>query len=115
MTVLRACTHTHTPLIPDPDVLTKDLLTPLHIAARHPPQGSGAVTETDGANYAKSISRQVIQMLIQSDEEGVRDSLIGKSHWRGIATPLHMACSRANVPAVQELLKHIQGMFPLVS
>ena len=105
--------HAHIHLA-DPDVLTKDFLTPLHIAARYLPQGSGAVTEMESANYAKCISRQVIQMLIQSDEEGVRDSLIGKSHWRGIATPLHMACSRANVPAVQELLKHIQGMFPLV-
>ena len=50
-------------------------------------------------------------MLLECNGKSVRDRLIAKdSQWH---TPLHMACSRSNVPAVQELLKYIQGMFML--
>ena len=99
------CTYAHTTLTPDPDVLTKDGLTPLHIAACHLPRGNGTVTE--------GASHQVIKLLLEfkgkSAERRLKACNAQFKH-----TPLHMACSRANVPAVQVLLKHIQGMFPLV-
>ena len=99
--------HTHTPFIPDPDVCTKDLLTPLHIAAFYLPQGSGAVTETE------SVSHQVIKMLLESYGKSAEERLKARD-FQFMHTPLHMACSRSNVPAVQELLMHIQGVFTLV-
>ena len=93
------CTYAHTPLIPDPDVLTKDELTPLHIAACH--------LETEGA------CRRVMKKLLKSNGKSKEDRLKARDRqfWH---TPLHMACTRANGAAVQVLLMHIQGMFPLV-
>ena len=97
------CTYAHTTLIPDPDVLTKDGLTPLHIAACYLPRGNGTVTETEGA------SRQVIKLLLESKGKSAERRLkaCDAQFWH---TPLHMACSRANVPAVRELLEHIQSI-----
>ena len=106
------CTYAHTPLIPDPDVLTKDELTPLHIAACYLPRGNGTVTE--------GASHQVIKLLLESKGKSTKTRLKSKEDrlkardrqfWH---TPLHMACTRANGAAVQVLLMHIQGMFPLV-
>ena len=103
--------HTHTPLIPDPDVCNKDGITPLQIAACCLPQGSDAAMKADGASDGRPTSHQVIQMLLEADGKSVRERLVvGKFD---IGTPLQMASSRDHMTAVQELLKHIQSMFTL--
>ena len=106
---------THTHMSTDPNVRTKDGLTPLHFAARHLPRSSDTVTEAKGASDAKSTSRQVIQLLLRADGESVGGQAIvhGAKDNQGV-TPLHMACSRGNVPAVQELLKYIKGIVHFV-
>ena len=102
----------HSPTLPDPNVRTKDGLTPLHFAARHLPRSSDTVTETKGTTDAKSTSRQVIQMLLRADGANAGDRSIAYAAQdnQGV-TPLHMACSRGNVPAVQELLRYLKGMY----
>ena len=104
------CAHACTPLKLDREACTKDGLTPLHIAARPLPRGSGNSVETGGAADSMSTSREVIQLLLRTDVKSVRRLLVAQEHLRK-RTPLHLACSRANAPAVQELLKHIHGMF----
>ena len=102
-------THEHacTPLKLDRKASTKDGLTPLHIAACHLSRGSGSGAETGGA---ADTSCEVIQLLLGTDVKSVRRLLVAQEDLRK-RTPLHLACSRANAPAVQELLKHIHGMF----
>ena len=102
--------HHPNPSHTDPNVRTKEGLTPLHFAARHLPRTSDTVTEAKGASDAKSTSRQVIQLLLRADGErfGSRPIDHEAKDNQGV-TPLHMACSRGNVPAVQELLKYLQG------
>ena len=58
-----------------------------------------------------STSREVIQLLLEPDEKSVVGDLLQAQEDLRKRTPLHLACSRANAPAVQELLKHIHGMF----
>ena len=96
--------HTHV----DPNVRTKEGLTPLHFAACHLPR---TFTEATSAIDAQSTSREVIGMLLQEVQERVENQNIAfvTQDNQGI-TPLHMACSRGNVPAVQELLKYMKGM-----
>ena len=95
--------HTHV----DPNVRTKEGLTPLHFAARHLPRTFTMVT---GATDAQSTSREVIHMLLQADGNTIGDQVIAHraKDSQGI-TPLHMACSRGNVPAVQELVAYMKG------
>lgn len=83
----------------DPNVPTKDGLTPLHYAAR---QSKGKGTR---ATDAMSKNCQVIQMLLQASGE----SACHAQDNQGV-TPLHMACSWGNEHAVQMLLSFIQGM-----
>ena len=105
-------THTHTS-IPDPDVRTKDNLTPLHVAACYLTHFSDQVTEADGASDG-TTGHQVIQMLLEADGKSAIERLVvGQRHTAVIGTPLHMAVSRGSVPAVQELLKHIQSTLPI--
>ena len=100
-------THTHTPPPKlDRTARTKDGLTPLHIAACHLPWSCDTGTKT--------TSCDLIQMLLQTDVSGVKEQLKAQEPLRN-RTALHMACSRANVSAVQELLKHIQGMLSVVT
>ena len=108
------CSSLLPPTHTDPNVCTKDGLTPLHFAARHLPRSSDTVTEAQGASDAKSTSRQVIQLLLRADGERVGSKKIDhKAKDNQGITPLHMACSRGNVPAVQELLKYIKGILHL--
>ena len=110
------CTHTHARLYTllklDRNARTKDGLTPLHIAACRPPRGSCNSAETGGATDTMSISQLVIKLLLQTDEKSVRCLLLAQEHLRK-RTPLHLACSRANATAVQELLNHIHGMLQI--
>lgn len=96
----------------DPNVQTKDGLTPLHFAACYLPRSSDTITnaERNGATDVKSGSRQVIKMLLQADGEvlGSQGIAYGAKDNQGV-TPLHMACSRGNVPAVQELLMYTKS------
>ena len=107
------CTHTHTSM-PDPDVRTKDNLTPLHVAACYLTHFSDQVTEADGASDGTSTGHQVIQMLLEAHGKSAIERLVvGQRHTAVIGTPLHMAVSRGSVSAVQELLKHIQSTLPI--
>ena len=111
-THVRTHTHTHThtyTTILDRKARSKDGLTPLHIAACHLPWSHDTDTMT-----AAPTSAKLIQMLLQTDVSSVRDQLVAQEDLRK-RTALHMACSRANVSAVQELLKHIEGMLSAVT
>ena len=108
--------HTHTrlctPLKLDRKARTKDGLTPLHVAACQLPRGSRSSTETEGTADTMSTSHEVIQLLLQTDVESVRHLLVAQEYLRK-RTPLHLACSKANAPAVKELLKRIHGMLQI--
>ena len=107
-------THVHTPLLSDPDVCTKNNLTPLHIAAGYLPQGRTKGMEPDFASDKKSTGHQVIRMLLEADGKSALERLsVGRLDTGVKGTPLHVACCRANEPAVHELLKNIQSMFTL--
>ena len=95
---------------PDPNVRTKDSLTPLHFAARHLPRSTDFNMERAGASEAKSTSRQLIRLLLRADGNklGSQAIQVGAKDSQGV-TPLHMACSRGNVPAVQELVAYMKG------
>ena len=95
--------HACTPRKLDRTARSKDGLTPLHIAACQLSQGSDSSAETGGA-------AKVIWLLLQTDVKSVRRLLVAQEDLRK-RTPLHLACSRANAPAVEELLKHIHSMF----
>ena len=70
--------------------------------------------EVDGASDRKSTSHQVIQMLLNADGKSAMERLVvGRLDTTVIGTPLHMAVSRDHMPAVQELLKHIQSTFTI--
>ena len=88
----------------DPNVRTKDGLTPLHFAASRLTQGSDTVME---AASTQSPGRLIIQMLLQANGSSQVIDVMAKDN-QGI-TPLHMACARGNEPAVQELL-NVPGM-----
>ena len=109
-TCTHAHTHIHTPLKLDRKVCTKNGLTPLHIAACHLPRGSGTGEEAGNSTDARSTNQQVIHLLLQTDVKSVRHLLVAQEYIRK-RTALHLACSRANASAVQELLKHIQSTF----
>ena len=102
--------HTHTPPKLDRKVRTKDGLTPLHIAACQLPRDSGKGKKTGDSTNARSPNQQVIHLLLKTDVKSVRQLLVAQEYLRH-RTPLHLACSRANASAVQELLKHIQSTF----
>ena len=102
--------HTRTPPKLDRKVRTRKGLTPLHIAVCQLPRSPDAGEETGDSTDAKSTSRRVIQLLLRTDVESVRHLLVAQEYIRK-RTPLHLACSRANASAVQELLKHIQSTF----
>ena len=61
---------------------------------------------TDAAS-TQSPGRRIIQMLLRADGSRQVIDIMAKDN-QGI-TPLHMACARGNVPAVQELL-NVPGM-----
>ncbi len=68
--------------------------------------------EPDFASDKMSTGHQVIRMLLEADGKSVLERLsVGRLDTGVKGTPLHMACSRANEPAVHELLKSIQSMF----
>ena len=75
----------------------------MHFAVRHLPR---ILTEVKRATDAKSTSRKVIQLLLQAAK--MTDDLVIVKDNQGV-TPLHMACSRGSVPAVQELLAYMKG------
>ena len=66
--------------------------------------------EQEGASEAKSTSRQLVRLLLQADggRMGSQAINVAAQDSQG-ATPLHMACARGNVPAVQELVAYVQG------
>ena len=102
--------HTRTPPKLDRKVRTRKGLTPLHIAACQLPRSPDAGEEAGDSTDAKSASRRVIQLLLRTDMKSVRDLLVAQEYVQG-HTPLHLACSTGNAPAVQELLQHIQSTF----
>ena len=66
--------------------------------------------EQEGASEAKSTSRQLVRLLLQADGERMGSQAIAMAAQDSQgATPLHMACARGNVPAVQELVDYMQG------
>ena len=90
----------------DTNVKTRDGLTALHFAARHLPRSSDTA-EREGLSDALSSSRDVIRSLLQAHKthSGCKPTNITIQNPQGI-TPLHMACSRGNLPAAEELVRH---------
>ena len=72
--------------------------------------------ERAGASEAKSTSRQLIRLLLRADGNklGSQAIHVGAKDSQGV-TPLHMACSRGNVPAVQELVAYMEGIVQLLT
>lgn len=65
--------------------------------------------EVTGTTDAQSTTNlEVMQMLLQAICGGEGRPLPVK--YKQGTTPLHMACARGNVHAVQELLKYIEGI-----
>ena len=66
--------------------------------------------EREGTSEAKSTSRQLVKLLLLADGNTMGSQAIdvGAQDSQGV-TPLHMACSRGNVPAVQELVAYMKG------
>ena len=93
----------------DTRVRSKDGLAPLHYAARHLPQSGDTGTRVTDV---ESDNRQVIRILLEAERKIGGDisqcTLFYAKYAQGI-TPLHMACSWGNVPAVQELISFIES------
>ena len=91
----------------DPNVTTRDGLTALHFAARHLPRSSD-VAERKGQSDAFSSSREVIRMLLRAhiDHPGCSETSVTIKNSPQGMTALHMACSRSNLPAVEELVPY---------
>ena len=91
----------------DTNVTTRDGLTALHFAARHLPRTSDVV-EREGQSDAFSSSREVIRMLLRAhiDHPGCSETSVTLKNSPQGMTALHMACSRSNLPAVEELVAY---------
>ena len=90
----------------DPNVRSKKQLTPLHFAARHLPRTTTQVLdETAERSDAKTSCRLVIQHLLQCNNFHTE---VGPVDSQGV-TPLHVACTRGNLPAVEEILAKEPG------
>ena len=89
---------------PDTNVKTKDGFTALHFAARHLPRSADA-EEKEGRSDARSSSRLIVRSLLQAHiNYSCKPTNVAARTSHGI-TPLHMACSRGNLPAVEELIE----------
>ena len=90
---------------PDINIKTKDGFTALHFAARHLPRSTDT-EEKEGQSDALSTSRLVVHSLLQAETiYHCRPTQVAVKSSQGI-TPLHMACSRGNFPAVEEIVNH---------